>query len=108
MELLIYQFYLFNFIKVFHTEIRVFGVTIAYGDRGLSVSPSRIRSDMELVKIIQLGETQVLPEDFFAFLRGINLVYKIKHYDIFNANCRHFSWLLIKELRPSSAGEGES
>ena len=108
MELLIYQFYIFYFIKVFHTEIRVFGVTVAYGDSGLSVSPSRIRSDMELVKIIQLGETSVVPEDFFAFLRGINLVYKTKNYDMFYSNCRHFSRLLIKELRPSSAVEGES
>ena len=106
MELIIYYFYLFGLFKVYHTEIRVFGVTVAYGEDGLSVSPARIRSDMNFVKIIDLGETEVLPEDFFNFLRGINFVYKTKKYNLFISNCRHFSWLLIKELRPSSAHEG--
>ena len=106
MELIIYYFHLFGLFRVYHTEIRVFGVTVSYGRDGLTVSPARIRTDMFFVRIIDLGETQVVPEDFFSFLRGINLVYKTKKYNLFISNCRHFSWLLINELRPTSAVEG--
>ena len=106
MELLIYNFYLFNLICVVHTEIRAFGVTVSYGRDGLKVSPQRIRNDMKLVRVIYLGETEVLPGDFFSFLRGINLVYKVRKYDLFRANCRHFSYLMIMELRPNRSQEG--
>ena len=107
MELIIYTFYLFNIFRVVHTEIRVFGVTVSYGRDGLTVSPQRVRNDMELIQVIYLGETQVPAVDFFAFLRGINLVYKIRKYDLFRANCRHFSHLLILELRPSNPEQGK-
>ena len=107
MELIIYTFYLFHFFRVVHTEIRVFGVTVAYGRNGLSVSPQRIRNDMQLSHVIYLGETQLSATAFFSFLRGINLVYKTKKYDLFRANCRHFSRLLIIELQPSQPQQGK-
>lgn len=107
MELIIYTFYLFNLFRVVHTEIRVFGVTVAYGRDGLSVSPYRIRNDMQLSRVIYLGETRVSAPAFFSFLRGINLVYKIKKYDLFRANCRHFSRLLINELQPTQPEQGK-
>ena len=108
MELIIYTFYLFNLFRVVHTEIRVFGVTVAYGRDGLTVSPQRIRNDMQLSHIIYLGETRVSATAFFSFLRGINLVYKLKKYDLFRENCRHFSRLLIRELQPSHPEQGNS
>ena len=106
MELIIYSFFLFNFIPVIHTEIFVYGVSISYGRNGLSVSPVRKRTDMTFLRKIFLGKTNLPAAEFFGLLRGISMVYKFKKYDLFHANCRHFSTLLINELKPDRAGEG--
>ena len=106
MELIVYSFYLFNLIPVIHTEILIYGVSISYGRDGLSVGPIRTRNDMKLLRKIYLGRTNVPAGEFFSLLRGISLVFKFKKYDLFYANCRHFSKLLIEELKPNRASEG--
>ena len=97
---------MFHIIPVIHTEIWIYGVSISYGRDGLSIGPVRKRNDMTFVKKISLGKTEVTAAEFFTLLRGISLVYKFKKYDLFHANCRHFSRLMINELKPDRAGEG--
>ena len=106
MELIIYSFFLFNLIPAIHTEIFIYGIAVSYGRNGLSVGPARIRRDMTFVRKISLGRTNVTAAEFFSFIRGISVVYKVKKYDLFRANCRHFSRLLIEELKPDRAFEG--
>ena len=105
--LLVYTFQLLKILTLQHTEIRVHGQDLAYGRHGISIVPNNVREDMQLIKVIYCGKTNVSDLDLTQFLIHIARFFTKKTYRLFTNNCRKFSSVILEFLETDEPDEGK-
>ena len=60
----------------------------------------------KLERIIYAGSSTMTNEQFFRYLRKLQLIILTKEYCLFTFNCRHVSQMILRELNPNES-EGD-
>ncbi|CAK4806673.1 unnamed protein product [Aphanomyces euteiches] len=77
---------------VWHTGVFVYGKEYFFGGGIQAIHPSFVVSTYgQPVQVVQLGETEVPPEEFASFLQEISPRFTAATYNLLSHNCNNFS-----------------
>ena len=93
--LYVYTFKFFIF-TLEHTEIQYGTVHAGYCPNGLRVS--HLGRSMKLKRIIYAGTSDVSLQNYFRFLRDLQIITAGRKYCLFKYNCRHISYQILEKL----------
>ena len=103
-KLRIYEFKLFEDIKEYHAEIQAYSKSFSYSDEGLEESVVLNKDGLEgytLVSTYDLGYSDLFEYEFELYTKYLNEDFTPEKYHIFQNNCRHYAFNLLKILKPS-------
>ena len=103
-KLRIYEFKLFDKVQEYHAEIEAYCKSYSYSDEGLEKSVVLNKDELEgytLISTFDLGWSDLFEYEFEYFTKYLNEDFTSEKYHLFQNNCRHYSFNLLKILKPS-------